>query len=97
MAQAAGIHLTLGQQSLMMLTLLLTSKGTAGVARASLVIVLAAATSFHFPIESFYLLFAVDPLMDMVRTTVNVVGNCLATVVVARWEGDMPPAKATPQ
>ncbi len=91
MAQAAGIHLTLGQQSLMMLTLLLTSKGTAGVARASLVIVLAAATSFHFPIESFYLLFAVDPLMDMVRTTVNVVGNCLATVVVARWEGDLPP------
>ncbi|HKV28441.1 MAG TPA: cation:dicarboxylase symporter family transporter [Candidatus Acidoferrales bacterium] len=94
MAQAAGIHLTLGQQSLMMLTLLLTSKGTAGVARASLVIVLAAATSFHFPIESFYLLFAVDPLMDMVRTTVNVVGNCLATVVVARWEGDLPPSTA---
>ncbi|HEV2616595.1 MAG TPA: cation:dicarboxylase symporter family transporter [Candidatus Acidoferrales bacterium] len=94
MAQAAGIHLTIGQQSLMMLTLLLTSKGTAGVARASLVIVLAAATSFHFPVESFYLLFAVDPLMDMVRTTVNVVGNCLATVVVARWEGDLPTSNA---
>ena len=92
MAQAAGIHLTIGQESLMMLTLLLTSKGTAGVARAGLVIVLAAATSFHLPMESFYLLFAVDPLMDMVRTTVNVVGNCLATVVVGQWEGDLPPA-----
>ncbi|MFZ0211186.1 MAG: cation:dicarboxylase symporter family transporter [Candidatus Acidiferrales bacterium] len=92
MAQAAGIHLTIGQESLMMLTLLLTSKGTAGVARAGLVIVLAAATSFHLPMESFYLLFAVDPLMDMVRTTVNVVGNCLATVVVGQWEGDLPAA-----
>lgn len=97
MAQAAGIHLTIGQESLMMLTLLLTSKGTAGVARAGLVIILAAATSFHLPMESFYLLFAVDPLMDMVRTAVNVVGNCLATVVVGQWEGDLPPASAVSQ
>ncbi|HEV2288640.1 MAG TPA: cation:dicarboxylase symporter family transporter [Candidatus Acidoferrales bacterium] len=97
MAQAAGIHLTIAQESLMMLTLLLTSKGTAGVARAGLVIVLAAATSFHLPMDSFYLLFAVDPLMDMVRTAVNVVGNCLATVVVAQWEGDFPPASALSQ
>ena len=89
-AQAAGIHLSIGQQAVMMLTLLLTSKGTAGVARASLVIVLAAANSFHLPTDSFYLLFAVDPLMDMVRTTVNVVGNCLATVVVGRWEHELP-------
>jgi len=89
-AQAAGVHLSIGQQAVMMLTLLLTSKGTAGVARASLVIVLAAANSFHLPTDSFYLLFAVDPLMDMVRTTVNVVGNCLATVVVARWEHELP-------
>lgn len=81
----------------MMLTLLLTSKGTAGVARAGLVIILAAATSFHLPMESFYLLFAVDPLMDMVRTAVNVVGNCLATVVVGQWEGDLPPASAVSQ
>ena len=89
-AQASGIHLSIAQQSVMMLTLLLTSKGTAGVARASLVIVLAAANSFHLPTDSFYLLFAVDPLMDMVRTTVNVVGNCLATVVIGRWEHELP-------
>jgi proton glutamate symport protein len=93
-AQAAGIHLTLGQQMVMMLTLLLSSKGTAGVARASLVIVLAAAASFHLPLEPMFLLFAIDPLMDMVRTAVNVIGNCLATVVVARWEGEFRPAGA---
>jgi len=90
MAQAAGLHLTLAQQLFMMLTLLLSSKGTAGVARASLVIVLAAATQFHIPIEPFFLLFGIDQLMDMPRTAVNVLGNCLATVVVARWEGEFP-------
>ena len=90
MAQASGIHLSIGRQALMMLALLLTSKGTAGVARAGLVIVLAAANSFQLPTDAFYLLFAVDPLMDMVRTTVNVVGNCLATVVVGRWEHELP-------
>ena len=91
-AQAAGVQLSLGQQGVMMLTLLLSSKGTAGVARASLVIVLAAATSFRLPLEPMFLLFAIDPLMDMVRTAVNVIGNCLATVVVARWEGEFRPA-----
>jgi proton glutamate symport protein len=90
-AQAAGLHLTLGQQFVMMLTLLLSSKGTAGVARASLVIVLAAATQFRLPMEPFFLLFGIDQLMDMPRTAVNVLGNCLATVVVARWEGEFPP------
>ena len=90
MAQAAGIHLTLGQQVLMMITLLLSSKGTAGVARASLVIVLATATQFNLPIEPFFLLFGIDQLMDMPRTAVNVLGNCLATVVVAGWEGEFP-------
>jgi Na+/H+-dicarboxylate symporter len=90
MAQASGIHLSIGRQALIMLALLLTSKGTAGVARAGLVIVLAAANSFQLPTDAFYLLFAVDPLMDMVRTTVNVVGNCLATVVVGRWEHELP-------
>jgi proton glutamate symport protein len=89
-AQAAGMHLTAGQQLVMMLTLLLSSKGTAGVARASLVIVLAAATQFHLPIEPFFLLFGIDQLMDMPRTAVNVLGNCLATAVVARWEGELP-------
>jgi proton glutamate symport protein len=87
-AQAAGLHLTLGQQMAMMLTLLVSSKGTAGVARASLVIVLAAAASFHLPLEPIFILFAIDQLMDMARTAVNVIGNCLATVVVARWEGE---------
>lgn len=88
MAQAAGVHLGFGQQFVLLMTLLLSSKGTAGVARAGLVIVLAAAVSMHLPMEPFYLLFGVDALMDMVRTVVNVVGNCLATVVVARWEGE---------
>lgn len=87
-AQAAGIHLTIGEQVVMMLTLLISSKGTAGVARASLVIVLAAAASFHLPTEPLFLLFGIDQLMDMGRTAVNVLGNCLACVVVARWEGE---------
>jgi proton glutamate symport protein len=90
-AQAVGMHLTIGQQLLMMLTLLLSSKGTAGVARASLVIVLGVATQFHLPLDPFFLLFGIDQLMDMPRTAVNVLGNCLATVVVARWEGEFPP------
>ncbi len=87
-AQAAGMHLTIGQQVVMMLTLLISSKGTAGVARASLVIVLAAAAQFHLPTEPLFLLFGIDQLMDMGRTAVNVLGNCLACVVVARWEGE---------
>jgi proton glutamate symport protein len=90
MAQAAGLHLPLGQQLMMMLTLLLSSKGTAGVARASLVIVLGVATQFHLPLEAFFLLFGIDQLMDMPRTAVNVLGNCLATMVVSRWEGEFP-------
>src|SRR5713101_5672897 len=93
-AQAAGIHLTIGQQAVMLLTLLVSSKGTAGVARASLVIVFAAAASFHLPTEPLFLLFAIDQLMDMGRTAVNVLGNCLACVVIARWEGEFPPPTA---
>jgi len=92
-AQAAGIHLTVAQQAIMLLTLLISSKGTAGVARASLVIVLAAATSFHLPTEPLFLLFAIDQLMDMGRTAVNVLGNCLACVVIARWENEFPTPK----
>jgi proton glutamate symport protein len=71
----------------MLLTLLVSSKGTAGVARASLVDVLAVAAAFHLPSEPIFLLFGIDQFMDMVRTSVNVLGNCLATVVIARWEG----------
>jgi proton glutamate symport protein len=94
-AQAAGIHLTIGQQAIMLLTLLVSSKGTAGVARASLVIVFAAAASFHLPTEPLFLLFGIDQLMDMGRTAVNVLGNCLATVVIARWEREFPPLPAS--
>jgi Na+/H+-dicarboxylate symporter len=91
-AQATGIHLSIGQQAVMLLTLFVSSKGTAGVARASLVIVLAAATSFHLPVEPLFLLFGIDQLMDMGRTAVNVLGNCLACVVIARWEHEYPAA-----
>ena len=93
--QAAGLHVTLAQQAVMLLTLLISSKGTAGVARASLVIVLAVATSFHLPTEPLFLLFAVDQLMDMGRTAVNVLGNCLACVVIARWEHEFPSPEPT--
>ncbi len=87
-AQAAGMHLSLGQQAMMMLTLMISSKGTAGVARASLLIVFATATSYHLPMEPLFLLFAIDQLMDMGRTVVTVLGNCVACVVIARWEGE---------
>jgi proton glutamate symport protein len=87
-AEAAGIHLTFGQQAIMLVTLLISSKGTAGVARGALVVVLAVAASFHLPLEAVLILFGVDQLMDMARTAINVLGNCLATVVVARWDGE---------
>jgi len=93
-AQASGISLSLGQQLLMMLTLMLTSKGVAGVPRASLVILMGTVASFHLPIEAAIALIGVDVLMDMARTTVNLMGNCLATVVMARWEGEFDDARA---
>jgi len=93
--QAAGLHLSIAQQVLMILTLLISSKGTAGVARASLLIVFGAATSFHLPMEPLFLLFAIDQLMDMGRTAVTVLGNCVACVVIARWEGEFPAKPAT--
>jgi len=86
-AQAAGIHLPLGTQILMMLTLMLTSKGVAGVPRASLVVLAATAASFGLPKEGVLLIFGVDTLMDMARTSVKMLGNCSAAVVVARWKG----------
>jgi len=85
-AQAAGVHLSWTQQIVMMLTLMLTSKGVAGVPRASLVILLGTLASFNLPVEGVLVILGVDELMDMARTCVNVIGNCLATVVVARWE-----------
>jgi len=87
-AQAAGIHMGFGQQLLMVFTLMLTSKGVAGVPRASLVILLGTAASFHLPVEPIFIILGIDELMDMARTSTNVLGNCLATVVIARWEGE---------
>jgi proton glutamate symport protein len=86
-AQAAGVELTLSQQLLMMLTLMLTSKGVAGVPRAALVVLAGTLASFRLPMEGVAVLLGIDAVMDMARTSVNVLGNCLASAVVARWEG----------
>jgi proton glutamate symport protein len=87
-AQLGGIQLSISQQLVMMLTLMVTSKGVAGVPRAALVILAATLTTFHLPLEGAAILLGIDQLLDMGRTAVNVMGNCLATVVVARWEGE---------
>jgi proton glutamate symport protein len=86
-AQAAGIHLSLTQQLMMMLTLVLTSKGMAGIPRASQVVLAGTLVTFGLPLEGVILIIGIDELLDMARTTVNLVGNCLATAVMARWEG----------
>jgi len=86
-AQLAGIEMTFGQQLVMMLTLMLTSKGVAGVPRAALVVLTATLTQFGLPLEGAAILLGIDQIMDMGRTSVNVMGNCIATAVVARWEG----------
>ncbi len=86
-AQAAGIDMPLSQQLLMMLMLMLTSKGIAAVPRASLVILSGTLTQFGLPLQGVAIILGVDALMDMARTSLNVVGNCLATVLMARWEG----------
>ncbi|HRP07917.1 MAG TPA: cation:dicarboxylase symporter family transporter [Gemmatimonadales bacterium] len=87
-AQAAGVELSIGQQLIMMLTLLITSKGIAAVPRASLVVLAGTLTTFGLPLAGIAVILGVDELMDMARTTVNLVGNCLATAVMARWEGE---------
>ncbi|MBV9082644.1 MAG: cation:dicarboxylase symporter family transporter [Acidobacteriaceae bacterium] len=86
-AQAAGVHMPLSTQITMMLTLMLTSKGVAAVPRASLVILAGTLGTFQLPLEGISLILGVDALMDMCRTSVNLLGNCVATAVVARWEG----------
>lgn len=86
-AQAAGIDMPIGTQLLMMLTLMLTSKGVAAVPRASLVILSGALAQFGLPLEGIAIILGVDAIMDMARTSVNLLGNCLATAVMARWEG----------
>jgi proton glutamate symport protein len=88
-AQAAGIHMTWGQQLVMVFTLMLTSKGVAGVPRATLVVLLATASLFHLPTEPIFIILGIDALMDMARTAVNVIGNCLACAVIARSEGEL--------
>jgi proton glutamate symport protein len=94
-AQISGIHLPLEKQLLIVFTLMLTSKGVAGVPRASMVILLGTAASFGLPTWPIYIILGIDELMDMARTSVNVLGNCLATAVIARWEGEFNPAPDT--
>jgi proton glutamate symport protein len=89
-AQAAGIHMSWSQQLLMVLTLMLTSKGIAGVPRATLLVLLASAATFHLPTEPVFVILGVDALIDMARTSLNVTGNCLASAVIARWENELP-------
>ncbi|HEY1985941.1 MAG TPA: cation:dicarboxylase symporter family transporter [Terracidiphilus sp.] len=96
-AQAAGIHLSLGEQLIMVATLMLTSKGIAGVPRATLVLLLASAAALHIPTSAILLILGVDTLMDMGRTAMNVIGNCMAAAVVARWEGELQTPVAAPQ
>jgi proton glutamate symport protein len=95
-AQVAGIHLSWVQQLFMVFALMLTSKGVAGVPRAVIVVLLATASIFHLPAEPIFMILGIDPLMDMARTAVNVIGNCLAAAVVARWEGELAPARPEP-
>lgn len=95
-AQAAGLHLSLGRQLYIMLVLMLTSKGVAGVSRAAIVILLATAPVVGLPTEPIFILLGIDQLMDMGRTAINVIGNCLATVVIARWEGEFEAAAPAP-
>jgi proton glutamate symport protein len=87
-AQAAGMEMSFGQQLVIVFTLMITSKGVAGVPRASLVILLGTAASFGMPVWPIFIILGIDELMDMARTSVNVIGNCLATVVIAKWEGE---------
>jgi len=89
-AQAAAIELSIGQQFVLLLTLMLSSKGVAGVPRGALVILLGTVASFGLPAEPVFVILGIDAVLDMVRTSLNVLGNCLATVVIARWEGEFP-------
>ncbi len=95
-AQAAGIDMPISRQLLMMLTLMLTSKGVAAVPRAALVILSGALTMFGLPLQAVAVILGVDALMDMARTSINLLGNCLASVVMARWEGEFPDTPGVP-
>ena len=95
-AQAAGIHMPISTQLVMMATLILTSKGVAGVPRATLVVLLATAATFGLPTEPIFVILGIDALMDMARTALNVTGNCLASAIVARWENAFDTEPASP-
>jgi proton glutamate symport protein len=95
-AQAAGIHLSVGEQVLMLFTLMLTSKGFAGVPRSALVLLFATAATFHLPTEPIFVILGIDAVADMGRTAINVAGNCLASVIVAKWEGVFEEEAASP-
>ncbi|HVT38184.1 MAG TPA: dicarboxylate/amino acid:cation symporter [Gemmatimonadaceae bacterium] len=95
-AQAGGIDMPIGNQLIMMLTLMLTSKGVAAVPRASLVILSGALALFNLPLAAVAVILGVDALMDMARTSINLLGNCLATAVMARWEGEFPERPGVP-
>lgn len=90
-AQAAGMHLSFGEQLLIVFTLMITSKGVAAIPRASLIILIATADQFGLPTFIIAAILGIDELMDMGRTSLNVIGNCLATVVIAKWEGEYNP------
>ena len=96
-AQAYGIQLTLGQEILMMAMLMVTSKGIAGVPRASLVVIMAVLPFFHIPVEGIALVLGVDHILDMGRSATNVVGNSVATVIVSRWENQLGPRAVEPE
>ncbi len=96
-AQAAGMHLSVGEQLIMVFTLMLTSKGVAGVPRSVLVILMGTAASFHIPTAAILLLLGVDTLLDMGRTAMNVIGNCMAAAVVAKWEEGRDPGTQGPR
>jgi proton glutamate symport protein len=90
-AQVSGIHLPFSTQLVILLTLMLSSKGMAAIPRATLVIILGTLAQFGLPLEPIFIVLGIDEVMDMARTGVNIVGNCLATVVVAKMEGEFHP------
>ncbi len=90
-AQAAGVQMSIGTQITMLITLMITSKGVAGVPRASLVVLAGTLTAFNLPVEALLVILGVDEILDMARSAINVIGNCVATVVVAVWEKDFHP------
>jgi len=92
-AQSYGIHLSFQQQVTMLLILMLTSKGIAGVPRASLVVIAGTIATFNIPEAGLALLIGIDPLLDMGRSATNVIGNSIATAVVSKWEGELSPAQ----